>query len=124
MLKLADGSLVDIKGDVALVCYRCHSTKYKEWKAGTHGKHQAKCTAAGCHDPHTPGFIYAPPTMPFIGTGWQFKVLSQREPFRPLASPAPAPPVQLPAWFIGLAVVGTVAAGGLGGTLLLGRFKR
>ena len=38
MLKLADGSLIDIKGDVAQVCYRCHSAKYKEWKAGTHGK--------------------------------------------------------------------------------------
>jgi hypothetical protein len=124
MLKLADGSLVDIKGDVALVCYRCHSTKYKEWKAGTHGKHQAKCTAAGCHDPHTPGFIYASSLMPFIGTGFQFKVLSKREPFMPLASPALAPAVQIPWWFTGLAVLGLVAVGGLAGTLVVGRSKR
>lgn len=124
MLKLADGSLIDINGDTALVCYRCHSTKYKEWKAGTHGKHKDKCTAAGCHDPHTPQYIYAGPTMPFIGTGWQFQVLSKRVPFMALMSPAPSPPVTIPGWFVGLAVVGLVAAGGLGGTLLVGRFKR
>lgn len=124
MLKTADGSLVDIKGDVALVCYRCHSTKYKEWKAGTHGKHQAKCTAAGCHDPHTPQFIYAAPLLPFVGSGFQFRVLSQREPFSPLAPPAPAPPVQIPSWFLALGAVGLVVAGGLGGKLLVGRLKR
>ena len=124
MLKLADGSLVDIKGDVAGVCYRCHSAKYKEWKAGTHGKHKDKCTAAGCHDPHTPGFMFAGPQMPFIGTGFQFKVLSRREPFKALASPAPAPPVNTPLWFLALAVVGIVVVGGLGARLVLGRSKR
>jgi hypothetical protein len=123
-LKTADGSLVDIKGDVALVCYRCHSTKYKEWKAGTHGKHLGKCTAAGCHDPHTPGFIYAGPSMPFTGTGFQFKVLSKREPFMPLASPAPPPLVEIPAWFFGVVALGVVVAGGLAGSLAYGRLKR
>ncbi len=34
MLKTIDGSLVDIKGDVSLVCFRCHSQKYAAWKAG------------------------------------------------------------------------------------------
>ena len=91
MLKLADGSLVDIKGDVAAVCFRCHSTKYKEWKAGTHGKHQGKCTAAGCHDPHSPGFMYAQPLRPFVGNGFQFQVLSERTAFTPLMAPAPPP---------------------------------
>ena len=124
MLKTADGSLVDIKGDIALVCFRCHSTKYKEWKAGTHGKHKPSCTAAGCHDPHTPQFIYAGPQMPFVGTGFQFRVLSRREPFKPLASPAPAPPVTIPGWFVGLAALGVVVAGGLTGVLVVGRLKR
>jgi hypothetical protein len=125
MLKLADGSLIDIKiGDIALVCYRCHSTKYKEFKAGTHGKHKASCVAAGCHDPHTPGFIYAPPLMPFIGTGFQFKVLSQREAFSPLAPPAPDAPVQIPWWFTAITVVGIAVVGGITGTLVMGRSKR
>lgn len=112
-LKLADGTLVDIKGDVALVCYRCHSTKFKEWKAGTHGKHLGKCTASGCHDPHTPGFIYADPLRPFVGNGFQFKVLSERASFKPLAAPAPPPPVRFPGWYAAVAVLGVVVVGGL-----------
>jgi hypothetical protein len=120
-LKLADGTLVDIKGDVALVCYRCHSTKYKEWKAGTHGKHKGKCTAQGCHDPHTPQFIYADPLRPFVGNGFQFKVLSARTPFTPLARPAPAPPVRIPWWFTASAYLGLIVVGGLTGGLVMGR---
>jgi hypothetical protein len=120
-LKLADGTLVDIKGNVALVCYRCHSTKYKEWKAGTHGRHEAKCTAKGCHDPHTPQFIYADPLRPFVGNGFQFKVLSVRVPFEPLARPAPAPPVTIPWWFAAAAYLGLVVVGGLTGGLVMGR---
>jgi hypothetical protein len=123
-LKLVDGTLIDIKGDVSLVCYRCHSTKYKEFKAGTHGKHQASCVAAGCHDPHTPGFIYARPLMPFIGSGFQFRVLSQRAAFKPLAAPAPPAPITMPAWFIALVLVGVVTAGTLIGRLVLGRSNR
>ena len=123
-LKLADGALVDIKGDVALVCYRCHSTQFKEWKAGTHGKHKAKCTASGCHDPHTPGFIYAEPLRPFVGNGFQFKVLSQRAQFKPLAAPAPPPPVRFPGWYAAVALLGVVAVGGLTVKLVSGRSTR
>jgi len=124
-LKLADGSLIDIKtGDIAKVCYRCHSAKYKEFIAGTHGKHKPSCLAAGCHDPHTPGFIYAEPLLPFLGSGFQFRVLSHREPFSPLAGPAPAAPVKTPLWFTLVAAVGVVVAGGLIGTLVTGRSKR
>ena len=60
-LKLVDGTLLDITGDISLLCYRCHEAKYKEFRPGTHGKHQESCVAAGCHDPHTPNYIYAGP---------------------------------------------------------------
>ena len=125
MLKAADGSLIDMKtGDISLVCYRCHSTKYKEFKAGTHGKHKPSCVAAGCHDPHTPQSIYAAPLLPFIGTGFQFQVLSKRVAFSPLAPPAPNPATVIPGWFTLMAVLGFVVVAGLAGTLVSGRFKR
>jgi hypothetical protein len=126
MLKTIDGSLVDITGDVSLVCFRCHSAKYSEWKAGVHGRGEPKCTAAGCHDPHTPGWIYAGPLMPFVGTGFQFRVLPARQAFTPLMNPAPRgiPPVETPLWFAVLVTLGVVTAGGLVGKLILGRSKR
>jgi hypothetical protein len=109
-LKLADGTLLDVTGDIALFCYQCHSTKYKEFRAGTHGKHQPMCTSAGCHDPHTPGYIYAGPLRPFVGTGFQFKVLSQRVAFKPLMQPPLAPPTVNPTWFMYAFAVGLVLA--------------
>jgi hypothetical protein len=126
LLKTVDGSLVDIRGDVSLVCQKCHSAKYAEFRAGVHGKHELKCTSAGCHDPHTPGFIYAKPLLPFVGTGFQFRVRPVREAFMPLASPAPRgiPPVETPVWFVVLVVVGTILAVGLAGALIAGRSKR
>ncbi|MCE5190632.1 MAG: hypothetical protein LLG08_02540 [Actinomycetia bacterium] len=123
-LKIAGGKLIDIKGDVSQVCYRCHSTQYKLWKAGDHGKGKPKCTAAGCHDPHTPGWIYAQPLQPFIGSGFQFRVLSQREAFSPLAPPAPAPAVDTPPWFRVIVVLGLVALGVQIVRLVLGRRKQ
>lgn len=123
-LRIVGDAFIDIKGDVSQVCYKCHSTKYKEFKAGTHGKHQASCVAAGCHDPHTPQYIYAPPLLPFVGTGFQFKVLPVRQPFTPLAAPAPAPAVETPTWFLIAALVGLAAALGLIGLLVIERPKR
>lgn len=123
-LRLADGGLVDIKGDVSLVCYRCHSAKYEEFVAGTHGRRQPSCVAAGCHDPHTPAWIYAGPLLPFTGSGFQFKALGGREPFAPLASPPLPAPVETPRWFSALAIVGFAAAFGQVGRLVLGRSKR
>lgn len=123
-LKAIDGSLIDIKGDVALVCYRCHESKYKEFVAGVHGKRKPSCVAAGCHDPHTPGWIYASPLFPFAGSGFQFRVLPGKATFTALAPPPPAPPTLTPAWYTPLALVGYAAALGLAGTLALGRLKR
>lgn len=123
-LKLADGTTVDITGDVSKVCYRCHSAKYKEFVSGTHGRHQAKCTAAGCHDPHTPAYIFAPQLMPFVGVGFQFKALDEREPFTPLMAPPVDPGVVTPVWFSALSVIGIFVAGGFLGMLLKGRSQR
>lgn len=123
-LKLIDGSLIDIKGDVSSVCYRCHSAKYNEWKAGTHGRHQPKCSASGCHDPHSPGWIYAPALLPFVGAGFQFQVLPERAVFQPLAAPPSDPPVEIPVWFVALAAFAMVMAGSMIGKLILGRSKR
>lgn len=124
MLKLADGTLVEITGDIAKVCYRCHADKYEEWLTGAHGKRQPACTASGCHDPHTPGSIYAEPLLPFAGNGFQFTVLPERAAFRALAPPAPDPHVETPPWFAGIAGLGLVVAAGIAGSLVAGKVKR
>lgn len=123
-LKLVDGSLVDVTGDVSSVCYRCHADKYKQWKAGEHGKRQPKCTSAGCHDPHSPSYIYAGPLLPFVGTGFQTRAVSERTPFPALATPPVAPAVETPGWFRLGTSLGTLLAAGLIGSLVVGRPKR
>jgi hypothetical protein len=128
-LRLVGGGLIDVAGDVSLLCYQCHEAKYKEFRAGTHGKHQESCTAAGCHDPHTPNYIYAGPVKPFLGVGFQFKgVGQQRVPFKPLMSPPLPPPTVNPAWFqisvaVGLVLVLALLVG-LVGPVVLERLKR
>jgi len=110
-LKLVDGSLLDIAGDVSLLCYQCHEAKYKEFRAGTHGKHQESCTSAGCHDPHTPNYIYAGPVKPFLGVGFQFKGVGQeRVAFKPLMQPPLDPPTINPQWFLIAVAIGTALA--------------
>jgi hypothetical protein len=122
-LKLANGGFVDIKGDVSLVCQTCHQEKYREFKEGIHGKSYASCVVAGCHDPHTPGYIYASPLRPFLGTGFQIKVFPVREPFKPLAPPAPAPPVDTPVWFMWVSIAGFLIVAGIIGMLVSERPK-
>jgi hypothetical protein len=106
-LKLIDGTLIDITGDISLVCYRCHEAKYHEFRQGTHGNHKESCVAAGCHDPHTPNYIYAGPVKPFVGVGFQFKGVGQaRVPFKPLMAPPLPPPTVNPTWFLIAVTVG------------------
>lgn len=124
ILKLTDGKLVNVDGDVSQVCYKCHSEKYKEWKEGMHGKLPG-CTAEGCHDPHTPSWIAISPLLPYLGTTLEVKVASERTPFKALPPPAspPATPI-LPLLQI-VAGIGFLAiAGLLIGPVLLGRLKR
>lgn len=120
----ADGTMVDITGDISLVCYRCHSDKYKQFKEGTHGKRFAKCTASGCHDPHTPRWFFVPAVKPFVGVGFQTQVLPEKHEFQPLMSYPVAPAVETPVWFIALVVLGLSIVGGLAGKLINGRSKR
>jgi len=124
MLKLADGSLVDIRGDVSQVCMRCHFEKYREFKAGIHGKRLDKCTAAGCHDPHTPSWIYIAALPPFQGTGIQVHAVNAREPFKALAPP-PVPPVTItPTWLVVISGLGALLMAALIAYLIFGGSKR
>jgi hypothetical protein len=123
-LKTPDGSLVDITGDVSRVCQKCHFEKYREFKQGIHGKDQPKCTSAGCHDPHTPSWIYVPALPPFQGTGFEVRAVSKREPFKPFAAPSPDAPVTTPLWIMIVASLGTVVSAGIVALLVFGRPKR
>lgn len=124
-LKLPDGSLVDITGDVSTVCQTCHMEKYREWQVGIHGRNEPKCTAAGCHDPHTPSWIYIEALPPFQGTGMEVNAVgADREPFKPFASPPVQPPVTTPAWLAVFAAIGMVMSAGIVGYLVFGRSKR
>lgn len=45
------------------LCAQCHSSQFKDWKGGAHGKKvagwappRASMTCVNCHDPHSPGF--------------------------------------------------------------------
>ncbi len=65
-------SLVDIYGtevpfkQSAQLCQKCHGPKYRDWKAGVHGRPSGywdktkgetiKPTCAACHNPHAPKF--------------------------------------------------------------------
>jgi hypothetical protein len=123
-LKTPDGSLVDVTGDVSRVCQKCHFEKYRDWQAGIHGKREPKCTSAGCHDPHTPSWIYVAALPPFQGTGMEVRAVSRREPFKPLASPPLAPPVETPAWLMIVASFGAIVSAGTLAYLVLGRPTR
>jgi hypothetical protein len=123
-LKVLGGGFVDVTGDVSKVCYGCHSAKYKEWQQGIHGRHEKSCTAAGCHDPHTPAYIYGGPVRPFAGTGFQSRAVSARVPFTAMAT-YPVPPATLtPPWLSLAAAMGAALSLGLVGTLVLWRSKR
>ena len=124
-LKVAGGGFVEIGGaDASRVCYQCHSARYAEWEAGIHGRNQPGCMAAGCHDPHTPAWIYGEPLMPFVGTGFQVRAVSDRRPFTPLASYPVKPPVYTPEWlWVATALVAGASAGVIG-YLIRGRRVR
>lgn len=124
MLLLPDGSLVEVTGDVSRVCQTCHMEKYRQWQDGIHGKGEPKCSASGCHDPHTPSWIYMAALPPFQGTGVEIRAVGLREPFKPLAGPPLPPAVFTPTWLLVVATVGGLMVLGLLGYLVSGRRAR
>jgi len=124
-LILPDGSLVDITGDVSRVCQRCHFEKYREFTAGIHGKDAEKCTSSGCHNPHTPSWIYVEALPPFQGTGVEVNAVGpDREAFTPFAGPPVQPPVETPTWLWIVTALGAVWSLAVVGYLTVGRPKR
>lgn len=124
-LILPDGSLVAVTGDVSRVCQRCHFEKYREFKAGIHGKHAEKCSASGCHNPHTPSWIYIKALPPFQGTGIEVNAVgADREPFTALAGPPVDAPVHTPGWLWIATSLGALSSLGTIGYLTIGRRKR
>ena len=66
-LRLASGELIDFSHSY-LLCAQCHGEKYRDWKAGVHGKRTGQWNGrkeyllcVHCHNPHTPHF---PPLKP------------------------------------------------------------
>ncbi|MCL4554581.1 MAG: NapC/NirT family cytochrome c [Actinobacteria bacterium] len=89
---LIDGSQVPfIEENVPRLCYRCHSNKYNEWQAGTHGK-PGRASCITCHSPHRPGRFKVAPLPPFLDEPISFRVGPYAEPFTPLPPPADDPP--------------------------------
>ena len=69
-LRLADGSLLDFTQSY-LLCAQCHGTKFRDWKAGEHGRRTGSWSGqkvyllcVHCHDPHSPKFKPIHPMPP------------------------------------------------------------
>ncbi len=70
MLRMASGALVDFTESYRL-CGQCHGPKYRDWKAGVHGKRTGHwrgdkqyLLCVHCHDPHAPRFKPLKPLPP------------------------------------------------------------
>ncbi len=62
MLRLASGTLVPFTESYRL-CGQCHGDKFRDWRAGVHGKRVGQWDGAktyllcvSCHNPHSPAF--------------------------------------------------------------------
>ena len=69
-LRLASGQLIDFKESYKL-CGQCHGDKYRDWRAGIHGKrtgrwdgHKKYLLCVNCHNPHSPRFRPIHPEPP------------------------------------------------------------
>lgn len=122
-LRALGGGFVEVGGDVSLHCATCHSGMYHEWLDGIHGRTQPTCTSAGCHNPHTPSWIYGEPLPPFMNTGFEVRAVSNRIPFTPLAAYPAKPPVYTPMWLWLVAAAGAVVVAGLVVFTIRGRLR-
>lgn len=71
-LRLASGTRVEFSESYKL-CGQCHGDKYRDWRAGVHGKRTGSWSSeknyllcAHCHDPHAPAFKPLKPLPPPI----------------------------------------------------------
>lgn len=72
-LRLADGSLVDMRDTIAL-CRQCHGPQARDYDHGSHGGMtghwdlsvggRTRNHCVDCHDPHVPAFQPSQPVMP------------------------------------------------------------
>ncbi|MBI5365599.1 MAG: hypothetical protein HZA54_01070 [Planctomycetes bacterium] len=71
-LRLANGTLIPFEESYRL-CGQCHGDKYRDWRAGVHGKRtgywngaKRYLLCAHCHSPHSPKFKPLHPLPPPI----------------------------------------------------------
>jgi hypothetical protein len=69
-LRLASGALIDFS-ESYLLCGQCHGDKYRDWRAGVHGKRTGEWNGrkqyllcVHCHNPHSPRFKPLKPMPP------------------------------------------------------------
>ncbi len=74
-LHLSSGELVPFTESYRL-CGQCHGDKYRDWRAGVHGKRTGMWNGAKtyllcvhCHDPHSPRFKAMKPEPPPVRPG-------------------------------------------------------
>ena len=70
MLRSASGEPIKFEESYKL-CGQCHGEKYRDWKAGVHGKRTGEWNGrktyllcVNCHDPHSPKFKSMTPMPP------------------------------------------------------------
>jgi hypothetical protein len=70
VLRLASGAPVPFAESYRL-CGQCHGDKYRDWRAGVHGKRVGRwdgkktyLLCVNCHDPHAPRFAPVKPEPP------------------------------------------------------------
>jgi hypothetical protein len=70
MLHLANGTLVEFSSSYEL-CGQCHGDKYRDWRAGVHGRRVGQWNGAKsyllcvhCHNSHSPAFAPLAPERP------------------------------------------------------------
>jgi hypothetical protein len=107
VLKLASGEAVPFTESYRL-CGQCHGDKYRDWRAGVHGKRVGQWDGektyflcVNCHNPHTPSFkgvkeivvegkkTTAPTLEPLRP---EPRPLRPEEMRRPISAATPAPP--------------------------------
>ena len=69
-LRLASGELIEFSRSYEL-CAQCHGDKFRDWKAGVHGKRTGQwdgrkeyLLCVHCHNPHSPRFAPLKPLPP------------------------------------------------------------